>query len=290
MFKILLTLLLSVNIFLNASDFLTLKDSCSKGKMESCYRLGRMFSTGDNVRTDQVEAKKHYEKACKKNYARACAELGDMYERKIGVKKNMSKAIDLYSKACSLGNGEGCNYIGNIEEKSGHVEKYLKKYNEACQKRYPNACYYLGLKYEFGRVVAKNISTARQYYLRACEISKSYCGKLGEMYEEGMLGVKKDNTKARYYYEKSCKGNNAEGCYKAGNFYYYGKSVTINYKKAVAYYRKSCNIPYGASVEKGCNNLATMYYYGRGIKKNIAMAKKYYEKACDRGYSKACRQ
>ena len=100
---------------------------------------------------------------------------------------------------------------------------------------------------------------------------------------------KKDKVKAKGYYKRSCKGKSAEGCYKVGNFYFYGKNIPKNYSKAVYYYRKSCSMS-GAGVAKGCNNLGVLYSQGKGVKKDKVYAEKYYKKACKLGYFDACDQ
>ena len=271
------------------ASFLQLKKACSKGEMQSCFQLGMMFESGDQVREDFAEAKNYFEKACPKGHTKACIGLGDLYERELGVEKDLVRARTFYAKACKAGDGEGCYSIGRLEENAHHMKKALSMYDQACQKKFAMACSTLGMMYDFGREIKKNEMLARDYYQKACSLDGVFCDWLGNAYENGKLGVQKDIKKAYHYYERSCKGKSAEGCYKVGNFYFYGKSIPKNYSKAVYYYRKSCSMS-GAGVAKGCNNLGVLYSQGKGVEKDRAYAEKYYKKACKLGYFDACDQ
>jgi len=214
-----------LGIHLQSASFLQLDEKCSKGHMPSCFQLGMMFESGETVRLDYAEARRYFKQACSAGHTKACIRLGDIYEREIGVDKNLAKARSLYEKACHKGDGEGCYYIARLEENNHHINKAVQRYDQACRKKFAMACSSLGIMYDFGRRVKKNATLARKYYSAACKLDKSSCSWLGNAYENAKLGVKQDDAKARYYYDKACKGNNAEGCYKLGNFYYYGKSI-----------------------------------------------------------------
>ena len=68
-------------------------------------------------------------------------------------------------------------------------------------------------------------------------------------------GIKKDLSKALFYYEKSCKMGNSEGCYGVGYVY----SKRKNYKKSYEYYKKACDMGNG----KGCYGIGYLYQNGK---------------------------
>ncbi|MFP6183677.1 tetratricopeptide repeat protein [Helicobacter pylori] len=82
------------------------------------------------------------------------------------------------------------------------AEKYFEK---ACDLKYGGGCFRLGVLYEYGQGVEKNLTKAAQLYSKACDLNNSVgCGALGMLYEDGQ-GVGEDLTKAAYFYSKACK-------------------------------------------------------------------------------------
>ncbi|MCQ2906541.1 sel1 repeat family protein [Helicobacter pylori] len=102
----------------------------------------------------------------------------------LGVESNKAKdyikAKKYFEKACGLNNGAGC---GN-----------------------------LGVLYQKGEVVEKNLIKAAYFYSKACELKESFgCGALAVLYINGQ-GVEKNLTKADQYISKACKLGDQEAC------------------------------------------------------------------------------
>ncbi len=73
-------------------------------------------------------------------------------------------------------------------------------------------CGNLGVLYQKGEGVEKNLIKAAQLYTKACELKESFgCGALGMLYENGQ-GVEKDLRKATQFYSKACKLGNQKAC------------------------------------------------------------------------------
>ncbi|GAA7994393.1 hypothetical protein HpCS24_02460 [Helicobacter pylori] len=58
----------------------------------------------------------------------------------------------------------------------------------------------------------QDFSKAKKYFERACGLNNGRgCGALGVLYEDGQ-GVEKNLTKAAYFYSKACKLGNQKAC------------------------------------------------------------------------------
>lgn len=74
------------------------------------------------------------------------------------------------------------------------------------------SCYRLGWFYETGQEVSENMSTALQYYEKACNQDFAVaCRALGQIYWEGEE-VKRNARKAIEYYRKACTLGIPEAC------------------------------------------------------------------------------
>ncbi len=78
----------------------------------------------------------------------------------------------------------------------------------------------------------QDFSKARKYFEKACDLKDSRgCGVLGLLYENGE-GVEKNLTKATQFYSKACDLKDGRGCDELGRLYYYGRGVEKNSKKS----------------------------------------------------------
>ncbi|GAA8421876.1 hypothetical protein HpDR46_04170 [Helicobacter pylori] len=99
--------------------------------------------------------------------------------------------------------------------KSNKAKDYIqaKKYFEkACNLNYGGGCGNLGVLYQKGEVVEKNLIKAAQYASKACDLNNGGgCGNLGVLYQKGEV-VEKDLIKAAYLYSKACELKESFGC------------------------------------------------------------------------------
>ncbi len=282
--RILMIVLLFCLAPLGASSFLSYQKACINGNSAKCYALGDMFLRGEQVRLDHAEAKRYFEKSCNEGFAKSCVRLGDMYERALGVEKELKKAKAYYEKGAELGDGEGYYHIAQM--KKTHNKLYY--YALACEYGSANGCFQMKMAYRYGKGVKKSEQLALKYAEKNCKLSKYACATLGSIYEKAELGVKKEFKKAVFYYQKACAVKSAEGCYKLGNMYYFGKGVKQSHTKALKHYKQACDKTGQYGMPKGCNNLAVLYEKGRGVKKDRQKAYAFYKRACDYGYQLAC--
>ncbi len=95
----------------------------------------------------------------------------------------------------------------------------------------------------------QDFSKARKYFEKACDLKDSRgCGALGLLYENGE-GVEKNLTKAAYFYSKACELKDGWGCSFLGGLYYNGDGVKQDSKKAAALFEKACKLGYKKACE-----------------------------------------
>lgn len=97
---------------------------------------------------------------------------------------------------------------------------------------------------------------------------------------------KMEFKKAFPLYDKACKENNAEACYKVGFMYENKQSVKKDLDKALSMYELACEKGDGRS----CYKVAKIYDNSGILKKeeNIDLALKFYKKSCEKDFGLAC--
>ncbi|QKI90196.1 tetratricopeptide repeat protein [Thiomicrorhabdus xiamenensis] len=213
------TLLFSTNSF---ADF-DFEKACHEGRGDACSVIGLAYDRNNNY----AKALAFYQKGCTYRDANSCTKIGLMYDSGRGVKKNPGKAIDFYSKACEYGDAETCNYLGakynNADGIKQNVAMAIDFFQKACNGGNADGC--------------QNVFKLYQAY---CDGDHAFsCNALAGIYFKGQ-GVTKDPTKAAELVVKSCRLEDANGCYLSGMVYEQGVGVTQNLKIALQYYQKSC--------------------------------------------------
>ncbi|GAA8513971.1 hypothetical protein HpBT265_01160 [Helicobacter pylori] len=95
----------------------------------------------------------------------------------------------------------------------------------------------------------QDFSQARKYFEKACDLNDSSgCKNLGVLYENGQ-GVEKDLIKVAYLYSRACELKDGWGCSFLGVLYYNGDGVKQDSKKAVALFEKACKLGYKKACE-----------------------------------------
>ncbi|GAA7738518.1 hypothetical protein TH0010_03540 [Helicobacter pylori] len=95
----------------------------------------------------------------------------------------------------------------------------------------------------------QDFSKARKCFEKACDLNNGGgCSNLGVLYQNGQ-GVEKDLIKAAYLYSKACELKEGDGCGALGGLYYNGDGVKQDSKKAVALFEKACKLGYKKACE-----------------------------------------
>ncbi|GAA7176471.1 hypothetical protein HpCK60_03150 [Helicobacter pylori] len=95
----------------------------------------------------------------------------------------------------------------------------------------------------------QDFSKARKYFEKACDLNNGGgCSNLGVLYQNGE-GVEKNLIKAAYLYSRACELKGSDGCGALGVLYYNGDGVKQDSKKAVALFEKACKLGYKKACE-----------------------------------------
>lgn len=95
----------------------------------------------------------------------------------------------------------------------------------------------------------------------------------------------KDYEKAQKIAEKACKKGSDYGCYHAGGLL----GVKKEFKKAMAYHEKGCNMNTKQWSGRCCSELGAIYLESLDFaERDTAKAMELFEKGCELGYGYAC--
>ena len=105
--------------------------------------------------------------------------------------------------------------------------------------------------------------------------------ELGERYQGGYGGVRRDYGEAVRWYRRSADQGHALGQAFLGFMYSNGRGVQQDYGEAVRWYRRSAEQGHAL----GQSNLGSMYSTGRGVRQDAAEAARWYRRSADQGHS-----
>ena len=225
---------------------------------QTINKLGLLYEMGIIVENDYLKAKKYYELAIEKdNNPHAIVRLGFLYEKGKGVEQNQSIAYDYYKLAAQRDFWFGfylqgkCHILGKgVEkdiEKGKHFFKLVEEFDD-------NDSYYnLGMLYYDGKLVEKDYEKAKYFFeLLAKRNEPNGLLMLGNMYKEGN-GFTQNYNEALNCFKLSIKNGSTAGYHNIGNYYY---QIKKDVSKAKYYYElASQNYSYNTSYM-----LALIYY------------------------------
>lgn len=116
----------------------------------------------------------------------------------------------------------------------------FKQFHKLAKQGHPTAQHIIGMMYENGIGVEKNISKAVAYYEKSAmqDFGDAQC-TLGRMYQQGNAVVVKDAEKARDWLTKAAERNIPEAEYNLGMMHANGDGVPQDLAKASQYLQKA---------------------------------------------------
>lgn len=277
------------------------------------------------------EAVKWFTKAAEQGYANAQTYLGILYWEGAwkGYPKNAARAADWFLKAAKQGDVMAQACLGDIYRKGeGEPQNDTKAaewFEQAAKADIrPTDCedeeeadraerdnhaikcaqYDLGLMYQTGKGVDKNLAEARRLYTKAAEQGHTIAQRnLGFMYLKGEGGAG-SAEKAAECFQSAAKNNDVVAIKMLGDMYRTGKGVPQSNKEAEQRYTQIADAgPYhGAPDEPAAEAKASAKLYDHCIKdaqyqlgrlaearKDTTEARRWYTQAANQGYARAQR-
>lgn len=199
------------------------------------------------------------------------------------------EAVKYYRQAVAQGHCAAQNNLGVCYETGQGVPKdiamALQLYQKSAEQGNPVAQCNLGVLFFYGSKVKKDWFKAVSMFQAAAEQGDARAQYyLAECYFWGK-GVKKDDKEAFQLYKKAAEQKMASAMGRLGDCYYDGTGVERDYKKAFFWYEKGAKKNDSTSL----NGLANCYYYSHGVEEDeenfdrYEWPERYYTKAANDG-------
>jgi TPR repeat protein len=224
---------------------------------EAIYTIGTMYSDINNKRFSTKQSLYWFNQAVERGHVLAMTAIGHLYYY---VHYNMYDdpiALEWYLKAAKAGDGMAMYMLAWLYQGGQKIET-----SQAESDRWAS---------EAVKVIKASASSGDAYYMF----------NLGGIYSSGYGGVKVDNEKSLFWYQKSAENGFVMAMQHIGYIYQLGQQgVEIDYQKALYWYLKAAEFGDVSAM----NNLSVMYTHGLGVELDNKKAKAWYKKAVDLGY------
>lgn len=139
------------------------------GDAVALVNLGDCHYYGLGVLKNASKAIELYHEAVNQENSTGLVRLGDCYQRGTGVENDMNFAINLYRRAAAYGNASGqyklgCYLLNEDDGGLGSPEEAASLFEKAAAAGHRFAEFYLGLCFEEGRGVRKDLERALSWY------------------------------------------------------------------------------------------------------------------------------
>jgi TPR repeat protein len=148
---------------------------CSDGDDIACLRA----STKAFKKKDYKTVANNLKKCASKKNATCIGLMGNMYKSGKGVKKDKTKALAMFEEACEKGNYGSCASAGFIYMDRKELGRAKELFSDGCQHNARTSCSMLGVLYRDGRGVKRDVTMAKKYMRKACDLDyKAACRAL----------------------------------------------------------------------------------------------------------------
>ncbi|WP_347253414.1 tetratricopeptide repeat protein [Leminorella grimontii] len=206
-----------------------LEQQSNSGNADASYKLSRMYTDDEVLKSDLNQKIYYLEKAAKQGSASAQYEIGYIYYRGgYGLRSDPEKGRDYFIQAYNQGNSDAAYslYEYYTYRDEPNTEKALKYLQKAAEQRHFRAIhqiayyYYHGVEpylkqdykkaFQFYEILSTTLSNRAKYYLgNDYQLAAMY--QLGIMYENGQ-GITKSREKALELFKTSCDGGYQKSC------------------------------------------------------------------------------
>ena len=279
-----------------------LRPAAEAGHTISQYMCGKILYEGDGVKQDYQKAAVFLKYAADSGHTEAAFLCGKLLAEGKGVKKDPIKAAYYLKTAADNGNVEAMYILGSClpdgedylkeASKQGHIpsmlaygykldqdnkpEEAAQIYLKAAELHDSDALCNIGVMYENGRGIEKNIEKALQCYREAALLGSP----LGQYNYAVLLESRGDKEQAIKFYKMSADRGDPDAQLSYANLI-----APTNIEQAAEYSK--------LSADQGNSKAQCLYgqllFVGRGVQKDKQQAKKYIQMSAEQGYERAVR-
>ena len=166
------------------------------------------------------------------------------------LQKDVATAIKYYEMAAGQNDAEAERLLGNIYSEQGSVKsskQAVEWYTKAVAKRDAQAMYELGLCYQRGFGVEKDMNKAIAFFTQSMELGCADAQNIMGYFLFGGEHLAKDQARAIALWEKAASQNHAMAMCSLGWSYQQGEGVTKDLEKARSWYRRAIECSTGES-------------------------------------------
>jgi TPR repeat protein len=252
--------------------------------MGSNYRWGRA-----GVGMDYQKALYWFQLAADQGYSDAEFEVGWFYENGLSVGRDSDRARVWYQKAADQGNSDAQSALQRLQSQqnppertasassppvtASHEQSFVEEYRKAADRGDPAAQRNLGVLYENGWSVTKDIEQAGVWYQKAADQGDALARIALKRLQPQQNPSEQIGTISPALMATPAEQN------QRGDRYFYGQGVEQNYVEAMEWYRKAADQGFADAQ----HNIGALYENGWGVAKDIDQAKVWYQRAADRG-------
>lgn len=261
------------------------------GDATSLDRLGSLYAAGVEGEAGKKKAVPAFEKAAQQNDPWAQCHLAAIYTTgALGKKANAKNAVAFAQSSAEQHNACGQMILGHMylygeNGLTKDIDRGAALYQGAAEQGYPEALTSLGLLYQSGEGIPRDIPAAIRHFRRAAD--QGYAPAqylLGALYASNADGAPRDLNLAVQYFRSAAVQNYPSAQAALGWAYADGLGgLGRDETEAVRLFQLAAN----AKDPDGEFRLALMLASGRGAPKNIALASNLMKASSSQGYAAA---
>lgn len=263
----------------DSTDIVGLRAAANQGSAEAMNRLGRLYTRGEGVSQDLVEAARWFKRAADAGHAPAMVNLAVICESI----SDIDQAVSLYTQAARTGDTTAMNCLGDLYSAEGPRRDYgeaARWYHLGAEAGNFDAMMMLASLYVDGRGVPQDMAAAAEWYRRVSEAGHMEGTiSLGSLYLQGDGDPQNQREGARLLRLAVDAGEPRAMCNLGTLLLDGGQGVDQDLGEAARLFRMAADAGYANAMR----NLGQMYASGRGVPRDLAEAARWHRRASDAG-------
>ena len=219
--------------------FILFSQAANAGSPEAQLHMGKCLQRGRGTAPDLTKGASWILKAAEQGLQQAQMYAGFLYLKGMGVPVDPNIADKFFEQADRTGSAETELQIGHLCHSAGHYQREKHWYEKAAERDCADAYYFLGILYQNGQGVERDLKKAIDQFLRASERGSAGADeRIGWFFHKGYVMARSD-ADALVWFRRAASHNHKLGEYDMGLCYEYGWGVERNLKEAANWYERS---------------------------------------------------